>query len=222
MSHHDGQTLSRKDAIAMTSQPISQRLYAIATGLFLIGVITFVAGLVLNPDRVWRAFHADWLFFAALSSAGVTFVAVQRITTARWSREVIRFMEGYVAFLPVALVFLAITVLAGKNHIFPWTHEAYPVPEKAVYFNPTFFTLRVLGTFTIITALSLWYIYTSLRLDVGMNPEWKGASWAESLRVRMRAGFGEERREIHSTHSRQGWLAVVVCMVWGFGWSVLA
>ena len=152
MSHHDGQTLSRHDAIAMTSQPISPRLYSMATALFLIGAITFVAGLFMNPDRVWRAFHADWLFFATLSSAGVTFVAVQRITTARWSREVIRFMEGYVAFLPVALVFLALSVLAGKNHIFPWTHEAYPVPEKAVYFNPTFFTLRVLGTFTLITA----------------------------------------------------------------------
>jgi len=222
MSHTDGQVLSRQDAIAMTSQPISRRLYSLATGLFLVGVITFVAGLFLDPDRVWRAFHADWLFFATLSSAGVTFVAVQRITTARWSREVIRFMEGYVAFLPVALVFLALSVLVGKNHIFPWTHEAYPVPEKAVYFNPTFFTIRVLATFSIITALSLWYIYTSIRLDVGMNPEWKGASWADGVRARMRAGFGEERREIHSTHSRQGWLAVIVCMVWGFGWSVLA
>ena len=222
MSHTDGRTLTRQDVVASTSLPISRRVYSMAIGLFVIGVITFVAGLFLNPDRVWRAFHADWLFFAALSSAGVTFVAVQRITTARWSREVIRFMEGYVAFLPVALAFLLLSVLVGKGHIFPWTHEAYPVPEKAVYFNPTFFTLRVLGTFTLITALSLWYIYTSLRLDVGMNPEWKGASWAEGLRARMRAGFGEERREIHSTHSRQGWLAVVVCMAWGFGWSVLA
>ena len=40
------------------------------------------------------------------SSAGVMFVAVQRITTARWSRSIIRFLEGYVAFLPVAFVLL--------------------------------------------------------------------------------------------------------------------
>ncbi|MEK7401626.1 MAG: hypothetical protein AABZ80_04600 [Gemmatimonadota bacterium] len=222
MSHNAGHSLTRQEAVAMTSKPISARFYSMMLALAAIGAVTFIAGLFMNPDRVWRAFHADWLFFTVLSSAGIAFVAVQRITTARWSREVVRFLEGYVAFLPIALVFLLLSVLVGKGHIFPWTHEAYPVPEKAVYFNPTFFTIRVLGTFVAITAISLWYIYTSLRLDVGMNPEWKGASWAEGLRTRMRTGFGEERREIHSTHSRQGWLAVLVCMVFAFGWTVLS
>ena len=59
------------------------------------------------------------------------FVAVQRITTARWSRPLIRFLEGYVAFLPVAFVLLLLIFL-GRSHIFPWTHEAPPVPEKAI------------------------------------------------------------------------------------------
>ena len=206
----------------MTSKPLSKRLYTIMLVLFALGAITFIAGLFIAPDRVWRAFHANWLFFATLSSAGVAFVAVQRITTARWSRELIRFMEGYVAFLPVALVFLLLIVFAGKNYIFPWTHEAYPVPEKALYFDPVFFTVRVLVVFALITVLSLWYIYTCLRLDVGMNPEWKGSGWAENLRARMRNGFREERREIHSTHSFQGKLAVWLIFVFAFGWSVLA
>ena len=105
-------------------------------------------------------------------------------------------------------MFLLLTVFVGRNHVFPWTHEAYPVPEKAIYFGSTFFTIRVLAVFAIITLLSVWYIYTSLRLDVGMNPEWKGAGWAEGIRARMRRGFRDERREIHSTHSLQGKLAV--------------
>jgi hypothetical protein len=208
-------------------------LYTAMLVLLALGALTFIVGLFINPDRVWRAFHADWLFFTVLSSAGCVFVAVQRITTARWSREVIRFMEGYVAFLPVAFLFLLISVLVGKNHIFPWTHEAYPVPEKALYFDPLFFTVRVIVTFAIITVLSLWYIYTSVRLDVGMNPEWQGARvpgdaaqrggrFAEKLRARMRAGFRDERREIHSTHSLQGKLAVFLCLAFGFGWSVLS
>jgi hypothetical protein len=222
MSHHTGPSLTRQEAVSLTSKPISPRIYSMALALIVIGVITFVAGLFLNPDRVWRAFHADWLFFTVLSSAGVAFVAVQRITTARWSREIVRLLEGYVAFLPVAFVFLLLSVLVGKGHIFPWTHETPPVHEKVVYFNATFFTIRVLGTFAIITALSLWYIYTSVRLDVGMNPEWKGSAWAQGLLARMRNGFGAERREIHSTHSKQGYLAVFVCLVFAFGWSVLA
>ena len=222
MTHDHAPTLTRQQAIALTSRPMPAAWHTGSMILAIVGALVFVIGLFVAPDRAWRAFHADWLFFTVLSSAGVGFTAVQRITTARWSREIIRFMEGYVAFLPVAFVFLLIIVFAGKNYIFPWTHEAYPVPEKATYFDPVFFTVRVLGVFGIITALSLWYIYTSLRLDVGMNPEFTGASWADGLRARMRAGFGEERREIHSTHSRQGSLGVWVLIAFGFGWSVLA
>ncbi|HEX7937933.1 MAG TPA: hypothetical protein VF483_03010, partial [Gemmatimonadaceae bacterium] len=106
MSQHSGHSFTRQEAVAMTSKPISAQVYSMTVALAAIGIITFIAGLFVDPDRVWRAFHADWLFFTALSSAGVTFVAVQRITTARWSREIVRFLEGYVAFLPVALVFL--------------------------------------------------------------------------------------------------------------------
>ncbi len=222
MTQHHLPSFTRQEAIVMTSRPLGRRLYLTMLVLFAIGALTFVAGLFLAPDRVWRAFHADWLFFTVLSSAGCVFVAVQRITTARWSREIIRFMEGYVAFLPVAFVFLLLIVFLGKNHIFPWTHEAYPVPEKATYFDPTFFTLRVLVVFAIVTALSVWYIYTSLRLDVGMNPDWKGPTWGAGIRARMRRGFRDERREIHSTHSLQGKLAVWLCLAFAFGWSVLS
>jgi hypothetical protein len=38
----------------------------------------------------------------------------------------------------------------------------------------------------------------------------------------MRRGFGEERRELHSTHSLQGKLAVFLALLFGFGWSMLA
>src|SRR6185436_9228669 len=166
-------------------------------------------------------FHTNWLFFAGLSSAGVVFVAVQRITTARWSRSVIRFMEGYVAFLPVAFVFLALTLSLGRRGVFPWTHETYPNPEKALYYGGTFLTVRDLVIFGLMTVLGLWYIYSSLRLDVGRVPEW-GAGWATNLRARMRTAYAEERREIHSTHSFQGKLAVWMVLLFGFGWSVLS
>jgi uncharacterized membrane protein YiaA len=222
MSQHHAPTLTREQAIAATSRPLSKGVYTVTLALFVIGALVFIIGLFMAPDRVWRAFHANWLFFSVLSSAGIAFVAVQRVTTARWSREIIRLMEGYVAFLPVAFVFLVLSVLAGKHHIFNWTHEAYPVPEKATYFDPTFFTIRVLVVFGIITVLSLWYIYTTVRLDVGMNPEWAGKPWADSLRARMRLGFGEERREIHTTHTLQGKLSIWLLLAFAFGWSVLA
>jgi len=130
-------------------------------------------------------------------------------------------MEGYVAFLPVAFILLLLTVFAGKGHIFPWTHERPPVTEKVLYYNGAFLTARVLISFGLLTLLSLWYIYTSVRLDVGLLPE-AGASWARGLRDRMRNGFRDERREIHSTHSLQGKLAVFLVILFGYGWSLLS
>ena len=96
------------------------------------------------------------------------FVAVQRITTARWSRPIMRLLEGYVAFLPVAFVLLLVSLFIGKGHIFPWTHERPPVAEKVMWYNAVFLSTRAIVSFGVITLLSLWYIYTSVRLDVGL------------------------------------------------------
>ncbi len=220
MSLHPVRVPTPDEVIASSSRPIPGRVKTMSLVFAAVGAVIFVLGLFLAPDRTWAAFHFNWLFFSVLSTAGVVFVAVQRITTARWSRGVIRLMEGYVAFLPVAFVFLLITLLAGKGHVFWWTHEAAPNPEKATYFSAGFLIVRDLLIFALMTVLGVWYIYSSLRLDVGRLPE-AGAAWAANLRARMREGFRDERREIHSTHSMQGKLAVFMVVLFGAGWSVL-
>jgi len=218
---HARQFPPREDILRSTATPVPARIKLICMVLAVIGAVVFVAGLFVDSKRAWESFHFNWLFFTSVSSAAVAVVAVQRITTARWSRSVVRFLEGYVAFLPVAWVMLLLIVTVGSPHIFQWAVETPPVAEKVFYFQPWFFLLRTIGAFTVLAALSLWYIYTSVRLDVGLVPE-AGASWAKGLRARMRAGFGEERREIHSTHSLQGKLAVVLVLVFGYGWVSLA
>src|SRR4051812_16501569 len=160
MSLHPVAGPTRAELLAIYEKPVPKALGTASAALAIIGALVFLIGLFVAPDRAWSAYHFNWLFFTALSSGGVMFVAVQRITTARWSRPIIRFMEGYVAFLPVALVLLAISMLLGRGHIFPWTHEAPPVPEKATWYNPAYVTTRDLLAFLIITALSLWYVYT--------------------------------------------------------------
>jgi hypothetical protein len=215
------QVPSRDDLVATYSKPLPTAVGLLSIVLAALGALVFVIGLFVAPDRVWRAYHVNWLFFASLSSAGVVFVGVQRITTARWSRAIVRFLEGYVAFLPVAFVLLLLSLFLGKSWIFPWTHETPPVPEKVLYFSPAFLSTRAVLSFGIITALSLWFVYTSVRLDVGLLPEW-GANWAAGIRSRMRAGFRDERREIHSTHSLQGKLAVFLVIAFGYGWSLLS
>jgi hypothetical protein len=220
MSGHDPHAPSREEVLVGIDRPSLPILKTISLVLGAIGLIVFIIGLFINPDRVWHALLVNWLYFTSISSAGVMFVAVQRITTARWSRPIIRFLEGYVAFLPVAFVLLLI-MLVGRHHIFWWSNHVPDIPEKRIWLNPPFFFTRVIVVYLIITLLSVWYIYTSVRLDVGILPE-SGAKWARSIRERMRRGFKDERRELHSTHSLQGRLAVFTAFAFAFGWILLS
>ncbi|MFN2398916.1 MAG: hypothetical protein ABR543_09810 [Gemmatimonadaceae bacterium] len=220
MTQHHGPTFTRAEILDATSLPLPRSATLISAILAAVGGIVFLVGALTGESRAWQALHFNWLFFVTLSQAGVVLVAVQRITFARWSRSIVRFLEGYVAFLPVALLLLVLIFL-GSRQIFPWAVEEPAVHEKAIWLSGTAFIARDLFMFATLTVLSLWFVYTSVRLDVGMLPE-AGATWARGLRERMRRGFGEERREIHATHSLQGKLAVILCLAFGFFFSVLA
>jgi hypothetical protein len=221
MSTHDAHAQSREEVLVGIDRPTPPILKTVCLVLAGIGLLVFVLGLFFSPDRVWQALLVNWLYFTSISSAGVMFVAVQRITTARWSRPIIRFLEGYVAFLPVAFILILLILFVGRHHIFWWSNTTPTIHEKATYLNPPFFFSRVVGIYLIIMSLSVWYIYTSVRLDVGILPE-AGANWARGLRERMRRGFRDERRELHSTHSLQGRLAVFLAFAFAFGWIVLS
>jgi hypothetical protein len=221
MSGHDAHAPTREEVLTGIDRPSAPLLKSICLVLAGLGVLVFIVGLFLQPARAWQGLLVSWLYFSSISSAGVMFVAVQRITTARWSRPIIRFLEGYVAFLPVAFVLLLLILLVGRHHIFWWSNQVPEIHEKQVYLNPPFFLIRVILTFLIILVLSLWYIYTSVRLDVGILAE-SGANWARGIRERMRRGYRDERRELHSTHSLQGRLAVFLGFAFVFGWIVLS
>ena len=225
MSHQHHYSPPRDQFIeVLRTKQMPDALKKVSLGLAVAGIALFVFGAATGVARAWQAFLVNWLFFTTIASAGVMFVAVQRIVTARWSRGIIRFLEGFVAFLPFAAIGLLVIIFGGKSHLYPWwdlVGTGTLIPEKEVYFQHGFFYLRSIITFGALLALQVYFIYTSVRLDVGVTPEY-GASWAAGIRAKMRASFGEERRELHSTHSVQGKLAVAMALVFGFGWCVLA
>jgi hypothetical protein len=224
VSLHAVHVPTREELIRATAnKPVSKTLKLASAALAALGAVVFIIGAVRGEDRAWLALMYNWLFFTIIASAGVAFSAVQRLTTARWSRPVVRFIEGYVAWLPVAFVLLLVILFFSGDHIFTWAgRESIHTPQKATYLNPTFFKLRGVVLFGLMTAFYCWFVYRSVRLDVGVTPEETTAGgWAKGLRARMRAGFGEERRELHSTHSILGKLAVVVCLMFGWFWPVL-
>ena len=120
MSAHDVHIPSRDEVVQIVTRPIPKRLATLSLLLAIVGFAIFLIGAITGNARAWQAFHVNWLFFTTFSSAGVAISASQRITTARWSRPTIRFLEGYVAWLPIAFVLLLLTVFVGKRSIFPW------------------------------------------------------------------------------------------------------
>lgn len=202
---------------------VPKGLKTAALGAFLAGFALFLFGVVTGEQRAWHALHFNWIFFTTISTAGVAFAAVQRIVTARWSRPLVRFFEGYVAFLPAAFILLLLILFPGREAIFTWAgREHIEVAEKAAYLEPTFFVLRGIVLFGSMMAVMLWFVYRSVRLDVAIMPSFTGAKWAEGIRHRMRAGFGDERRELHTTHSVLGKLGVASAMLFVVGWCFMA
>lgn len=222
MSQHYDYPTREEFARRLVNKPFPKGLKTVFLVLALIGVATFLGGVFTGQERAWHALHFNWLYFTVISTAGTAFAAVQRIVTGRWSRPIVRFAEGFVAFVPVAFVILLVILLFGKSHIFTWAgREAITVAEKAAYLSPGFFLARGIILFGAITVLQLWFVYNSVRLDVAVLPEY-GAKWAAGIRAKMRAGFGDERRELHSQHSLQGKIAIAVCMSFVVGWCFMA
>lgn len=207
----------------LTSRPVPARVKTLSLAAALLGLAVFLYGLFTSPDRAWQSLHFNWLFFASVSTAAVAFAAIQRITTARWSRTVVRITEGFVAFVPVAFIILLAILFLSGDHIFTWAgREAIPNAEKAIWLNPTFFVTRGVFFFGLLTLLQVLFVWHSVRMDVAVMPEY-GSKWAAGLRARMRAAWsGDERRELHTQHSLQGKLAVAICIVFTVGWSIMS
>ncbi len=88
-------------------------------GLTVLGLILFVTAL--NGEDAIRAlqlFHVNWLYFTGLAGGSVAFVAVQKITNAKWSGLLIRFAEASVAFLPFSLIGLVLTFTLGYHAVY--------------------------------------------------------------------------------------------------------
>ena len=219
MSLHPARDPSPSEVLAASSREIPKSLKTMLLALFGHRRADFHRRPVRRPGSRVARVPRELVVLHRVSRAGVMFVAVQRITTARWSRGVIRFMEGYVAFLPVAFVFLLLTLFVGKATSSGGRTGASN-PEKATYFNPAFLIIRDIVVFGSSPCSASG---TSTRRCVSTSAIFRsaGAKWAADMRARMRNGFGDERRELHSTHSLQGKLAVFA-LLFAFGWSVLA
>jgi len=167
----------------------------------IVGGAIFVWGLVgAHPERTWWAYHANFVFWAAITQAMVAFAAIQKLARGRWGGLMIRFAQAGAAFTVVTLVLFAGLVL-GRAHIFPWLHE--PRTDLGWWLTSPWFFLRNAAVLALLSWLSWRFVRRDLAPDIRELAEGRPAE----------PGPGEQ-----ATIERD---AVFVVMGYVFGYSLL-
>jgi hypothetical protein len=127
-------------------------------GFTILGAILFFSALAgRDGDRAWQVFHVNWLYFTGLSAGSVAFVAVQKITNAKWSGMVIRFASASIAFLPLSILALVLTFTVGYSAVYGPMNAALPELQhaKAVWLSHGFmFARQLIGL--LVLAIAGW------------------------------------------------------------------
>jgi hypothetical protein len=157
----------------------------------LVGLAAFLyLALSADPNRAWRVFHLNWLYWTGLAQAGVIFAAVTTAAKGRWAVPLRRMAEASVAFLPVAFLLFLLS-WAGRAEIFPWVkHPITDVPVKAFWLRDWFLYLRVGAGLLLLFGLSVWFVYWSVRQDAALLKD-KVADRFKPLYERLTRGWNE-------------------------------
>ncbi|MCA8980776.1 MAG: hypothetical protein H6831_09035 [Planctomycetes bacterium] len=140
-------------------------------------VIVFVCGLLfglglLGPESRERSMGGLLMGFVhavSITVAGGLFLAVLRLSNARWATALRRLPEALAASLPV-LGFLALILIGGVPLLYDWSHESHvlgdPILEgKSDYLNWFAFGVRSIVFFLVWTWLMRGMVAHSRRQD---------------------------------------------------------
>jgi len=150
-----------------------QRHRKILLGLGVIGLLAFITGLFLWPQRAWASLLLGNLYFLSLSLFGIVFVALVYVFSAGWAALFRRVPEAMSAYLPWgALVMAVITVplFFGWSGLYPWAQPEIVasnphLQHKAVYLNPLFFAIRAALAFGVWIFFARLILYHSRQQD---------------------------------------------------------
>ncbi len=134
---------------------------ALVLALMGLGVLTFVAGLILNPERVWRAYLVYHSLFMGLGIGALFFLIVHYLAGAGWNVVVRRITESFASYIFFAAIF-NLFLFFGLSRIYPWTDLAFMESEhvlhgKIGYFSTAFFAARVLVFFAVV-CFFVWHL----------------------------------------------------------------
>jgi len=191
------------DRVALDRPLLTSRVRRVLLVAGLVAVVAFVGGIVTDATRAWSVLLVNFLFWSGLGHAGVAFSAIFQATSARWARPIKRVAEATIAFLPVSAVMLLV-LLAGVSAWAPWMHE--PNEARRAWLNAPFFVVRQTFGFVLLSALSMAYVYASIRPDVGQLRE-SGQAVRLSVAPRFLGNWRGLEAERRISQRRQGRLS---------------
>ncbi|MEE9213414.1 MAG: hypothetical protein V3U54_01290, partial [Thermodesulfobacteriota bacterium] len=155
-----------KDEILSKSSLIPNWFIILFLILFVAGAAAFISQIMgSNASEAWQIFLVNFIFWTGISQAGIIISCILRITDARWARPYLRIAESFGAFTLISFILLIVLFL-GKDYILPYATHHYHYP-KDVWLNINFVMARDIGGFLILIILSMFYLYFSLRQDLG-------------------------------------------------------
>ena len=151
---------------------VPRKLSLITYGLIAIGVITFIAGFILNPERTWANYLLNNFYFISLAIGASFFISLQYISQSGWSAAFKRIPEAMAAYIPFAAVFFVLLIF-GVHHLYEWSHaEAiesdHLIAHKSPYLNVPFFLIRIIVFFAV------WIYLTKLMRRISLKEDLEG------------------------------------------------
>ncbi len=220
--HTDPLNIDVNEVINAEPLYISSSLTRLMWIFVLIGIGACTFGLSSYPqDLFWGIFFTNFVFWMGLSIGGVILTVIFQIVRARWSPPVRRIAEANVAFFPFAFSCFCLTYF-GREYLFGWARG--PMPGREWWMQPDFVYIRI-GVLLAILMLALkWFVYKSLRSDVGLLREkaankalWSG--WPFYYIAKNWKGSEKETLEIQRSLSCK---APIIIMLYGVIYSLFA
>ncbi|MCH7868824.1 MAG: hypothetical protein IH881_14100 [Myxococcales bacterium] len=202
------------------SRSLPQPLTSICAFLALVGVIAFVVALATDPQVAWLAYHANFIYFLALSLGGLAFAAIMVVVSANWPGPLRRMFEALAAWVPISFVLACIGYFGG-DYLFEWKREG-AVHGKEVWLNTT----RVYGTDLFILGVlalsTVWFLKVSNRpmlKGLADNLDGKATGFAQNMAKRWTANWKGDVEERDAAFALLSKRAAPLLFFYAFGFS---
>jgi hypothetical protein len=152
-----------------------------------VGVVFLLASFAIgfskgdNLENFLFSYLVAFMWILAICLGGLWWVTLQHLVNAHWSVVVRRVGELIASAMPVIAILslpIILTALSGNASLFPWVdlqlvHSDHILEHKSKYLNTTFFLIRCVIYFGFWTALSRYWLKSSVAQDSAKDPDFK-------------------------------------------------